>query len=60
MQKGMSPREVEHLLYNDCGLKGLSGVSNDVRDLLASESSSSSDLREAEAAASGITPSSSS
>ncbi len=37
MQKGMSPQEVEHLLYNDCGLKGLSGISNDVRDLVASE-----------------------
>ena len=33
----MSPQEVERLLYHDCGLKGLSGVSNDVRDLLASE-----------------------
>ena len=35
--EGMSPQEVERLLYHDCGLKGLSGVSNDVRDLLASE-----------------------
>ena len=34
--EGMSPQEVERLLYHDCGLKGLSGVSNDVRDLLAS------------------------
>ena len=33
----MSPKEVEHLLYHDCGLKGLSGISNDVRDLLASD-----------------------
>ena len=31
------PREIEHLLYHDCGLKGLSGISNDVRDLLASD-----------------------
>lgn len=37
MQKGMSPQEVETMLYHDCGLKGLSGVSNDVRDLLASD-----------------------
>jgi acetate kinase len=37
MQKGMSPQEVERLLYNDCGLKGLSGISNDVRDLVASD-----------------------
>ncbi len=36
-QKGMSPAEVEHFLYHDCGLKGISGVSNDVRDLLASD-----------------------
>jgi acetate kinase len=35
-QKSMSAREVEHLLYHDSGLKGLSGISNDVRDLLAS------------------------
>lgn len=36
-EKGISAKEIEHLLYNDCGLKGLSGVSNDVRELLASE-----------------------
>src|SRR5690606_4139208 len=35
-EKGMTAKEVEHLLYHDCGLKGLSGISNDVRDLLAS------------------------
>ena len=35
-EKGMSAHEMEHLFYHDCGLKGLSGVSNDVRDLLAS------------------------
>src|SRR5208337_1137943 len=27
-QKGMSAPEVLHLLYHDCGLKGLSGISN--------------------------------
>lgn len=32
----MSAKEIEHLLYKDSGLKGLSGISNDVRDLLAS------------------------
>jgi acetate kinase len=32
-QKGMTAAEVERLLYHDCGLKGLSGVSNDVREL---------------------------
>jgi acetate kinase len=36
MDKGMDARAIEHLLYHDCGLKGLSGISNDVRDLLAS------------------------
>src|SRR6185437_13852165 len=35
-EKGMSASEIEHLFYYDCGLKGLSGVSNDVRELLAS------------------------
>lgn len=33
----MSPDEVEHLLYHDSGLSGLSCLSNDVRDLLRSE-----------------------
>jgi acetate kinase len=35
-EKSMSASEVERFLYHDCGLKGLSGISNDVRDLLAS------------------------
>ena len=35
--KGMSAQEVEHLLYNECGLKGISGLSNDVRELLGSQ-----------------------
>jgi acetate kinase len=35
-QKGWSVDQVEHFLYADCGLKGLSGVSNDMRTLLAS------------------------
>jgi acetate kinase len=35
--KHMSVEQVQQLLYHDCGLKGLSGVSNDVRELLASE-----------------------
>ena len=34
--KGMSPAEAQNFLYRDCGLKGLSGVSNDMRELLAS------------------------
>jgi acetate kinase len=35
-QKGMSPDEVQTLLYHECGLKGLSGISNDMRELLTS------------------------
>jgi acetate kinase len=35
-QKGMSAHEVQYLLYHDCGLKGLSGISNDMRELEAS------------------------
>jgi acetate kinase len=34
--KGMNLDEVETMLYHDCGLKGVSGLSGDVRDLLAS------------------------
>jgi acetate kinase len=34
--KGMSPAEVQAFLYRDCGLKGLSGVSNDMRELQSS------------------------
>ncbi|MDJ0684660.1 MAG: acetate/propionate family kinase [Alphaproteobacteria bacterium] len=36
-EKGMSGPEIQHLLYHESGLKGLSGVSNDMRDLLASD-----------------------
>jgi acetate kinase len=35
-EKGMKPSEVQHFLYQNCGLKGLSGISNDVRQLLES------------------------
>jgi acetate kinase len=35
-EKGMSTKAVQDFLYKDCGLKGLSGVSNDVRALLES------------------------
>jgi acetate kinase len=37
-QKGMTPAEVGHLLYHESGLLGLSGISNDVRELLTSQS----------------------
>jgi acetate kinase len=36
-QKGWTVDHVENFLYHDCGLKGMSGVSNDIRDLLASD-----------------------
>lgn len=36
-QRGMTAIEVQDLLYKESGLKGLSGVSNDVRALLASD-----------------------
>ena len=35
-QKRMTAAQVQDLLYRECGLKGLSGVSNDVRELQAS------------------------
>jgi acetate kinase len=35
-EKGMAPGKVQDFLYRDCGLKGLSGVSNDMRELLDS------------------------
>jgi acetate kinase len=36
-QKAMTASQIERFLYNDCGLKGLSGLSNDVRVLLRSD-----------------------
>jgi len=36
-EKGYGAKELERLLYHESGLLGLSGLSNDVRDLLASE-----------------------
>lgn len=38
-EKGLSPAEVQEFLYRDCGLKGMSGVSNDMRELLHSSDS---------------------
>lgn len=35
-EKGMAAADVEALLYRECGLKGLSGISNDVRELAES------------------------
>jgi len=36
-EKGMAPAEVQNFLYRECGLKGLSGISNDMRELLVSD-----------------------
>jgi acetate kinase len=36
-EKGMSASNVQNFLYRDCGLKGLSGVSNDMRELEVSK-----------------------
>jgi acetate kinase len=36
-QKGWDANRIQYFLYEDCGLKGLSGVSNDMRTLLASQ-----------------------
>jgi acetate kinase len=35
-EKRMSVSDVQNFLYRDCGLKGLSGISNDMRELEAS------------------------
>ncbi|MFA6303179.1 MAG: acetate/propionate family kinase [Legionella sp.] len=34
-EKNYSPKQLEHMLYNESGLLGVSGISYDVRDLLA-------------------------
>lgn len=36
-EKGYGAKELERFLYHETGLRGLSGISNDVRDLLASD-----------------------
>jgi len=38
-EKGMSATQVQDMLYRDSGLKGLSGISNDMRELEASSDS---------------------
>ena len=35
--KGMTPAAIENLLYHESGLKGISGLSNDMRELEASD-----------------------
>ncbi len=36
-QKGMTPEEVDNLINHQAGLRGISGISEDMRDLLARE-----------------------
>lgn len=36
-EKKFTVKQVEHLLYNESGLLGVSGISNDVRELIASQ-----------------------
>lgn len=36
-EHNMSPEDVRSMLNHDSGLKGISGVSNDVRDVLEAE-----------------------
>lgn len=36
-QKGMTPAAIENLLYRDSGLKGMSGISSDMRELESSD-----------------------
>lgn len=36
-QEGMTSAEISELLYSQSGLKGMSGISNDMRELLASD-----------------------
>jgi acetate kinase len=36
MEQGMNHDAIESMLYHGCGLKGLSGISNDMRDLQSS------------------------
>ena len=36
MERGLDPKQVETMLYHDCGLLGVSGISSDMRALLAS------------------------
>ncbi|NYT23413.1 acetate/propionate family kinase [Alcaligenaceae bacterium] len=40
LEQGMGHDEIQDLLYNRSGMKGLSGISNDMRTLLASEETS--------------------
>ena len=40
LRSGLSTDDLEHLLYHESGLLGVSGISSDIRDLLASDAPS--------------------
>ncbi|BAP57156.1 acetate kinase [Thioploca ingrica] len=37
LNEGMDYQQLNHLLYHQCGLRGVSGISNDMRELLLSD-----------------------
>jgi acetate kinase len=45
-EHGMSVDAIERMLYHDCGLKGVSGISADMRELLASDDPNAGDAVE--------------
>ena len=45
-QKAMSPHALEHLLYKESGLLGVSGLSSDMRELLGSDAQAARDAVE--------------
>jgi acetate kinase len=45
-QKGMSPQEISHLLYNESGLLGVSGISSDMAALEASRAATAQEAIE--------------
>lgn len=46
MQQGMSLKAIEHMLYSESGLLGVSGVSSDMRTLLASHETAAAEAVE--------------
>ena len=54
--EGMSPRQVETLLYKESGLLGLSGFSNDMRELLMSDAPRANEIVVAVAVTTGGRP----
>ena len=55
-EKGMMPADVQDFLYRDCGLKGLSGISNDMRELQTSDDPRAAFAVTTSSTASGCSP----